>query len=177
MKGLDKEFPEQYFEFDAREDGYGLVVAFDIQGYTTGLLYALKQGWEIDRESNQTVKLGSQFQARIFNQGIIDKLESEVAVVEETKQQEEIVEQEEETTETETESISEKLELNGFSLPEEEGVTYDFEALKALENTKPNRKKVDDLAKAEGIEIDRRKFKTVYKITEEFEKQLNDRNS
>lgn len=168
MRGLDKDYPEQDFEIQMPDTGEGLLISFDHQGYTTGVLYALKQGWTVDPESNETVQIGYIHQAKICDKGKMNKFkELEVCVNEdETKVQEEKV------AGASTEAVEASTDAKS-STESEKGV--DFEGLASLPNTKENRTKIDNIAKDEfGIEIDRRKFKTVKAIVKEFEQAYSE---
>ena len=71
--------------------------------------------------------------------------------------------------------LAEEEEKRKDEEQEEEVVkTVDFDELYSLDNNKPNRTYVDNLAKEFGIEIDRRKFKTVRAITEEFKRLFDE---
>jgi len=167
MKVVNKKYPKQVFEFrDFSSIGKGLVLAYDLQGYLAGIEYAQSQGWKLVIECNETVQIGLYFQAKLIKDVKETKVEkeSEVIKVEETeiKESQESPVQHEEKLTVEEEAIQ---PVTGT------GVSINFEELAALQNTKENRKKVDEIAEAVGVELDRRKFQTVEKLVAEFEKQ------
>ena len=156
MKGLNKKYPEQDFEFTDNGLGQALIISFDIQGLLSGILYAQEEGYDIAVEDNSTVKIGSMFQVRATKG---------VKVVEEKVEESQ-----------ELESVEEAEKVN--STKEQAAISdeIDFNYLEGLQNTKNSRRLVDDLAKASGFNIDGRKFKTVSQIVKEF-KRLLDENS
>ena len=165
MRGLDKDHPEQDFEIQMPDTGEGLIVSFDHQGFTTGVLYAIKQGWEVDPDSSETVQIGYIHQVRVYDK---EKM-NEFKKLEEGNNADESTSENEETeiADTPTEAVEASTDAKS-STESEKGV--DFEELASLPNTKENRTKIDNMAKDEfGIEIDRRKFKTVKAIVKEFE--------
>lgn len=165
MKGTNKKYPQQNFDFKDFGLGEGVIVAYDIQGYLAGIEYAQDNGWTLVIECNETVQIGTYLQAKI------------VKDVEETEVEEEIVEQTEEVSETKEESTEVEAVVDNVPVEEGDGTTsgevggINFEELAALENTKENRKLVDELAEKNGVELDRRKLQTVEKLVAEFEKQ------
>ena len=156
------DYPDHPFELQVNEFGTGLIITWDLQCYTVGVLYAIEQGWTVVPDDNGTVKLGSQFQVRITKS--VESKETEVEKTEpEVEKEEEVVTESQETEEPQT-----------FMTPEEEVAAY-IDLFRDLENTKENRKKIDEAAKEKGIELDRRKLQSVDKLVAEFEKQLNER--
>lgn len=169
MKGLSVDHPEQDFEWNVSEElGEGLIVAFDHAGYTTAVKYALKNGWDVDCDGNDCAQFGAQRQVRVVKvvgevDDVIDRINEAIQILEEPEVEEEVIEETEETVEEQTETVSDD--------------SIDFEALAALENDATNREKVADLAKDNGITLNRNKLRSVVKLVAEFEKQYNARNS
>lgn len=157
MKGLNKKYPMQDFEFNNFGLGHGKIVAYNLQGLLAGLEYATENGWEIQVESNKTVEFGSFKEVAIFNPTL------EAKDIAEAKEQQTQKQQEEENP-VDTEDSSE--------IEEQEDIV-DLEALSKLSNNKNNREKIDDIAKGLGVELDRRKLRSVEALVNALKEELN----
>lgn len=157
MKGLNKKYPMQDFEFNNFGLGHGKIVAYTLQGLLAGLEYATENGWEIQVESNKTVEFGSFKEVAIFNPTL------EAKDIAETEEQQTQKQQEEENT-IDAEDSAE--------IEEQEGIV-DLDALSKLSNNKNNREKIDDIAKGLGVELDRRKLRSVGALVNALKEELD----